>query len=62
MKALVGEMMVQGENNMVLEKHSGAFLNMLPEQCDYCNSRIGFLYGNDILPVCMNCSMERQSS
>ena len=65
MKHPVGEMTEQGENNMLpmrVPKHSKIFFDVLPKQCDFCKSRLGFLYGNNTPPVCMNCSMERQSS
>lgn len=62
-KHLVGEMTVQGENNMMrTPKHSRVFFEVVNEECSFCKSRLGFLYPKNMPPVCMNCSMEKQSS
>ena len=62
-KRLVGEMTVQGENNMMrTPKHSRVFFEVVNEECSFCKSRLGFLYPKNMPPVCMNCSMEKQSS
>ena len=53
----------QGENNMMrTPKHSRVFFEMVNEECGFCKSRLGFLYPKNMPPVCMNCSMEKQSS
>ena len=62
-KRLVGEMTVQGEDNMMrTPKHSRVFFEVVNEECNFCKSRLGFLYPKNMPPVCMNCSMEKQSS
>ena len=59
----VGEMTVQGENNMMrTPKHSRVFFNIVNQECGFCDSTLGFLYPKNMSPVCMNCSMEKQSS
>lgn len=53
----------QGENNMMrTPKHSRVFFEVINEECSFCKSRLGFLYPKNMSPVCMNCSMEKQSS
>jgi len=41
-------------------QHSRVFFNITPKECEWCGSKLGFLFGNHTPPVCLNCSMEHK--
>ncbi|QDP49826.1 MAG: hypothetical protein GOVbin1511_36 [Prokaryotic dsDNA virus sp.] len=61
-QAHVGEMMGQGEDRMIEERYTKVMLNLVPKECRWCGSKIGFLYNQFTPPVCLNCSMEHKIS
>jgi len=47
---------------MIEERYTKVMLNLVPKQCRWCGSKIGFLYNQYTPPVCLNCSMEHKIS